>query len=262
MNVPRAAVLALSLAVLAAGCAGIPRGLSDLERTWAGAVVALPSLGAGEALVTTMDSRDMQNRLARLAEGARLPVVMYVHGCTGIGNYDFFRRLADLGFIVVAPDSFAREWRPLQCDPESHTGGFNVFVYDFRLAEISYALDRLWLRPWADWSRMVLTGASEGAVAVALYRGDEFRGRVVAQWTCGGAPHVRGLAAPPGEPLLAVVGADDPWYRDNPEDCGAYLGSRPGSFSLLISAGRGHDVFGDAGGMRAILDFILAAVTS
>ena len=259
MTASRATVLLL--AVLAAGCAGITGGLSDLERTWAGAVVALPSLGTGEALVTTMDSRDMQNRLARLPQGASLPVVVYAHGCTGIGNYDFFRRLADSGFVVVAPDSFAREWRPLQCDPESRTGGINVFVYDFRLAEISYALDRLWQRPWADWTRMVLAGASEGAVAVALYRGDEFRGRVIAQWTCGGAPHVRGLAATPGEAVLAVVGADDPWYCDNPGDCGAFLGSRSGSESLLIPAGRGHNVFGDAAGLQAILNFIRAAVT-
>lgn len=97
-----------------------------------------------------------------------------------------FRRLADAGFVVIAPDSLARRYRPLQCDPKTQTGGYNLFVYDFRQAEINYAVQRLLEMPWVASGNMFLVGTSEGGVATALYRGDEFRARVVTQWTCSG----------------------------------------------------------------------------
>jgi len=239
--------------------------LSDIERTWATAVVALPALSADAPLVSTMDSPAMTRRLALLADGEALPVVVYMHGCTGIGNLDFMRSLADEGFAVVAPNSFARSFRPLQCEPETKTGGFNVFVYDFRLTEISFALEKLWSAEWADWSRLVLAGASEGAVAVALYRGDEFNGRVIAQWTCSGAPLVAGIDAPLDEPIFAVVAADDPWYADlaegeEREDCSKYFEDRPESRSEIIHKPEAHNVFENAAIVEAMLYFLTAAV--
>ena len=68
-----------------------------------------------------------------------------------------------------------RVWRPMQCDPKTLTGGYNMFVFDFRMAEISYSLERLWLLPWVDHDRLALMGTSEGGVASALYRGNEFK---------------------------------------------------------------------------------------
>ena len=248
-------VLAVAAALLLAACAAVPAE-SDLQRTWSRAVVVLPPPLGGAPLVTRMDSPEMS---ARLAGGGRLPVVVYLHGCTGIGNYDLMRRVAESGLIVVAPDSFARTWRPLQCDPETRTGGYNLFVYDLRLAEAAYAVDRLWLAPWADVGRMALLGSSEGAVAAALYRGDEFRGRVIAQWTCSGAPHVAGIAAPPGEPVLAIVGADDPWYAANPGvDCGRFLADRPGSTAVVVPGAGGplHEILTDEAVQRQVVAFL------
>jgi dienelactone hydrolase len=255
-------ILALGLG----GCAQpLSLALSDIEKTWASAVVALPALSADAPLISTMDSPEMTKRLALLADGEALPVVVYLHGCTGIGNLDFIRSLADEGFAVVAPNSFARSFRPLQCEPETKTGGFNLFVYDFRLTEISFALEQLWFVEWADWSRMVLAGTSEGAVAVALYRGDEFKGRVIAQWTCNGAPFVAGLDAPSDEPIFSVVGADDPWYVDSAEgetreDCSKFFGDRPGSRSEFIYKPKAHNVFQNAAMVEAIIYFLTAAV--
>ena len=43
-----------------------------------------------------------------------LPVVVYLHGCTGIvdwHDYDWGRTLSSAGYIVVMPDSMAREGR-------------------------------------------------------------------------------------------------------------------------------------------------------
>jgi len=249
---------ALSLAACA-GISGVPAE-SDLQRTWSQAIVALPPLAAPEALMTRMGLPEMADRLGQLPADTKLPVVVYLHGCTGIGNFDLLHRIAQAGFAVVAPDSFARTWRPRQCDPETLTGGYNLFVYDFRLAEVAYALDRLWHAPWADRNRMVLVGSSEGAVAAALYRGDEFRGRVVAQWTCFGAPHVTGISAPPAEPVFALVGAEDPWYTANRgQSCAQFLAGRPTSSSHVVEgAGKPeHEVLAEPAVQQMVVEFLL-----
>ena len=262
----RLAVAALAMVSLAACEAVYSGGLSDIERTWEYAMVALPALGAEAPLLSRMNERDVAERLALLPEGETLPVAVYMHGCTGLSNTGFLLRLAEKGFAVVAPDSFARRYRPLQCDPGTKTGGYNVFVYDFRQAEISFALAQLWTKPWADYSRMVLAGTSEGAVAVALYRGDEFKGRVIAQWTCRGAPLVAGLAAPEGQRVFAVIGADDPWYPPPDGDefsaCGAYLEGRPGSQSLVVEGEGAHDVFEDSAVVARMVHFLAMAAAA
>jgi dienelactone hydrolase len=262
MRIAYGLVLALGLG----GCAQpLFPALSDIDLTWANAVVVLPALSEDDVLVSTMNSPEMNDRLAMLADGEALPIAVYMHGCTGIGGLKFLEKLADEGFAVIAPNSFARSFRPLQCDPETKSGGFNLFVYDFRMAEISFALEKLWYAEWADWSRMVLAGVSEGAVAVALYRGDEFNARVIAQWTCNGAPLVAGIDAPLDEPILAVVGADDPWYANLAEgeervDCSKYFDGRPGSRAEIIYKSEAHDVFENAAMVEAMVYFLTAAV--
>jgi len=254
--------VAVALALLVGGCAGgllDPR--SDLELTWDNAVIALPTQGSHAVQIDTIGGIDLAARLATLARGDKLPVVLYLHGCTGIGNYDFFATLADAGYVVIAPDSMARRFRPLQCEPESRTGGYNLFVYDFRQAEIGYALDRLSNLKAIDGRNLFLVGTSEGGVATALYHGDEFRARVIAQWTCTGVPRVRGIAAPSETPILAIVRAGDPWYEssrapDQAGDCGAFMMDRPGSRSIVLKGGEGHDVFAGPDNVRAILVFL------
>ncbi len=262
MNVSRRLLIAASVALtLVAGCASAPPGatteLSDIERTWVRGTVVLPPLGAGAPLRTTINSAAMGAHLQRLPAGAKLPVVVYVHGCTGLANFPFLDRLAESGFAVVAPDSFARRYRPLQCDPVTRTGGRHLFVYDFRMEEVAFALEQLWTERWADWNRMFLVGTSEGGVTAALYRGDEFKARVIAQWTCSGAPHVAGIAAPADEPILAVRGAQDPWYAPpNTGDCGDAFGLRPDSRSLVLDLPAGHDVFAEPAVVATITDFL------
>jgi dienelactone hydrolase len=233
---------------------------SDLARTFDRATVVLPR--AGEApLVARMGDRQLSAAVRELPASVRLPVVLYMHGCTGLEDLDPLSALARAGFAVVAPDSFARRFRPLQCRPSQRTGGENIFVFDFRLTEISYALHRLGQLDWVDRDRLFLVGTSEGGLAAALYRGDDFRARVITQWTCHGAPLVRGLAAPPDEPVLAIVRANDPWYDPSRTprqrgDCGAFMGERPRSRSVVLAEGNGHDVYRAPGVMQAILEFL------
>ena len=184
-----------------------------------------------------------------------------MHGCTGYGSLKPLQAFARAGFAVIAPNSFARRYRPLQCRPSEKTGGRNIFIYDFRLLEISYALQRMADFSWIANDRLFLVGTSEGGVAAALYRGEEFRARIIAQWTCHGLPFVRGLAAPEGEAVLAIVRSNDPWYQPDRTSgqlghCGSFFKTPDRSRSLIIDGGGGHDVWGHAGAMDAAIEFL------
>ena len=241
-----------------------PSGLfevdSDIARTFDGATIVLPRPG-DEPLVAGLDEPELWRDAAAALPGP-LPTVMYLHGCTGLRNLEPLKAMARAGYAVIAPDSFARRFRPLQCRPSERTGGDNVYVYDFRLAEVSYGLYRLAELSWVDRRRLVLMGVSEGGVAAALYRGDEFRGRIIAQWTCHGRPFVRGLAAGPDEAILAIVRTDDPWYdsartKDQAGDCGSFFGSRANSESLTLKGEDRHDVFDEPSVVHKLTAFLL-----
>jgi dienelactone hydrolase len=237
---------------------GLTEGGSDIARTFSQAFVLLPPARGEEVTVGKMSDADVRRKLS--AAGGRLPVMVYMHGCTGLQDPSVLAGFAKQGFVVVAPNSFARRFRPLQCRPSSRTGGENIFVFDFRLSELSYAVHRLRGMAWVDPDRMILFGVSEGGVAAALYRGNEFNGRIIAQWTCHGHPFVRGIAAPAGEPILAVVRKGDPWYdrartRGQEGDCGAFFGDRPRSRSIVLDGAPGHVVLRDPRVLAAMREF-------
>ena len=237
------------------------RYVSDVERTWIRGVVTLPAGVTGvEAVrgrvVTTITKVNNSNNT--------FPLVLYLHGCTGIGNFSFFDRLASRGYVVIAPDSFARRLRPRQCDPAKTRGGNNLFVYDFRSAEITYALERIESISWIDFDNLFLIGVSEGAVAAALFRGDVFNARVLAQWTCTGAPLIEGIDAPAHEAILSIVRENDPYYSSDNTiaqsgDCGTFLAGRQNSESVILPSltdSRDHDVFANEAGVDMILEFL------
>ena len=258
--------LPATFVLFVSGCAsGVPGGGADIERTWREALVVLPPATGAAAPVLVRQSRAALDRHVRkFPPGTRFPTVVFMHGCTGIGNLPFLEELGRQGYAVVAPDSFARRYRPLQCDPETSRGGRNLFVYDLRTAELTYALERLPEQQWVDLDNLFLIGASEGAVTAALFRGDVFNARVIAQWTCTGAPLVAGIDAPLRTPVLAIVREDDPYYAaaNTPGQqghCGLHMADRADSQSLVVRAGAGdkaHDVLGDPGAVAAILGFL------
>jgi len=236
----------------------VPEAESDIARTFDYAYVVMPPQGGSDTLATRMRAPALADYLAA-SRGERFATVLFLHGCDGLAGLNPLRAMARRGFAVVAPDSLARRFRPLQCDPATRTGGQNQYVYDFRAAEISYALQRLRRLPWVDQRRLFLVGHSEGGLAAAQFRGDAFRARVIAEWTCQGASQVAGLSAPPDEPVLAVVRANDPWYRQaggQGGDCGSFLGPRPRSRSIVLRRGDLHDVLSDAEGIGPILEFL------
>jgi len=258
--------VALLGALALASCAsGLPSGDADIVRTWQQALIVLPPADPGAAPLMVRNSSSAHERhMRRLPPRTRYPTVVFMHGCTGIGNIAFLEELGRLGFAVIAPDSFARRFRPLQCEPGTQRGGRNLFVYDFRSAELTYALGRLPELPWVDLDDLFLIGASEGGVTAALFRADVFNARVIVQWTCTGAPLVAGIDAPLRTPILAIVRENDPFYApaNTPGQqghCGLYMPDRPGSQSLVVGAAQGeaaHDVLSDAGAAAAVIAFL------
>ncbi len=254
--------LLIGVAWLAVGCSAIDLDAkrSDVERTWYGGWIALPGAAYQRPTIGLISTLDVSAELGKRAPSRRWPVVLYLHGCTGLGDSVFLTRLAAAGYVVVAPDSMARRSRPLQCDPVKKRGGLNRFVYDFRMTELSFALHMLRRQPWVDTGNLFLVGASEGGVAAALYRGDAFNARVITQWTCHGAPLVNGIGASPSTPVLAIVRSDDPWYdaehtKAQGGDCGSFIDNRPGSASI-VADGQIHDVMSDRELFARILEFL------
>jgi len=233
---------------------------SDIARSFDQAVLVLPGAEEEPLVIGTAADPAVAARLQQIAASRPLPFVLYMHGCTGLENLAPLKALAREGFAVLAPDSFARRYRPLQCRPSQRQGGENVFVFDFRLTEISYAIHRLARAGWIDNRYLYLVGVSEGAVAVALYRGDVFRARVISQWTCHGNPYVRGVAGPDDLPVLAIVSAQDPWYRREmgaiQGDCGDFIAGRRRSRSIVLTDVAGHDVMNDARVQEMIAEFL------
>jgi dienelactone hydrolase len=218
----RAIVLLLALASIGANAqtpvvapAGQVKGTATVHddasaaAAMAGAQVALPASATGGAL---FEGRyDMAPRQVQ----ARVPVVVFLHGSSGLGLKaigEWQRWLAGLGIASIAPDSFALR------DRVTYTSPVDVEVYErihaLRASEIALALKALVTTPWADMSRLVLAGTSEGATAVARYAGGGFAGRVIYSWSCENNYFVKdaATAATEGRPVLNIISASDPFF--------------------------------------------------
>ncbi|GAB5469247.1 MAG: hypothetical protein Kilf2KO_22770 [Rhodospirillales bacterium] len=212
---------------------------AELARTFDAAWVFLPDEGpTGYRRVTVAT---LEKVLTETAQEAPWPVVVYAHGCSGHwrATQETGRALARAGFLVVAPDSFARLDKPVSCTTNPIRGGLHRAVLGWRQAEMAHAIDRVRALPGLDRDAVFLMGHSEGGITAATFTGRPLAGRVVEGWTChAGWPEYKGLAAPAGEPVLSLVGEDDPWFRLPilSGDCGAFMTERPESRSLVLRA--------------------------
>lgn len=154
--------------------------------------------------------------LANAPKDARVkvPVVVFLHGSSGlelkaIGEWQLW--LASLGVASIAPDSFALPDRITYKSPI----GKDVYekIHALRASEIPLALTALRATPWADTSRMVLAGTSEGGPAVARYVGNEFAGRMLYSWSCENNYFVQGhRTAAIAQPVLNVMSSTDVFF--------------------------------------------------
>ncbi|SLN63332.1 dienelactone hydrolase family protein [Oceanibacterium hippocampi] len=254
----------LAVAILA-GCAGSQASDSgsdadELLRTWEGAQIYLP----GPRPRSGVRIRDVDLAAYEPSDGA-VPVIVHAHGCTGLSraSAEFGYRMAKAGFLVIEPDSFARSYKPRSCDGPRAKGGFHRGVLGWRHAEIDHALKKVRELPFVDRDNVFLAGHSEGAIATATYEGEVVSGRIIEGWTChAGWPEYRGLAAPADEPVLALLGEDDPWFRGRAVltgDCGAFMrgaGQRSIVYRAPSPLADQHWLSFDEGVRAEILDFL------
>ncbi|PPR78814.1 MAG: hypothetical protein CFH01_00770 [Alphaproteobacteria bacterium MarineAlpha2_Bin1] len=247
--------------ILCTGCTSA-NYYSDIELTWKKALLFIPGQINNS---TKTNLRVEQIETKEIEFKNKMPLLLYLHGCTGLGDGTFPRKLSSIGVVVIAPDSFARSYRPMQCDPRTKKGGENLFIYDFRSAELTYALEKIAEIKWIDFDNLFLFGVSEGAVTASLFRGNVFNGRIIAQWTCTGAPLVEGIDAPKNEPILAIVKENDPYYASNNTksqegNCGNFMYDRLNSKSIILKNLLGedpHDVLDSDQSFSEIKDFII-----
>jgi dienelactone hydrolase len=179
--------------------------------------------------------------LANLAGDKKIPLVIYLHGCDGLN----FQSYADIdlllrnGYAVLAPDSFARKYKPQSCDPRTYTGGLHRGVLDFRLAEAGYAHEATKNLPWVDKRNIFMMGFSEGGITTAKYPNSGLAGRIILGWTCrSGWFEYVGISGPRDEPILAIVASNDPWFRNSWTygNCGSSMLFRENAESIVIEA--------------------------
>lgn len=238
-------------------------GPAAIERTWERAHFYLPAdanpLGTG-VLGGQRDLGSVVRALDELAKGGLRPVVVYLHGCGGFGNSGSFNAgmLAEAGFVVVGPDSFARPKRVKTCDSKTHSraGPEGIYrnVIAWRLEELERALKGLRELPWVDWNNIFLFGHSQGSNAVAAYEGNVFKGRVMSGTRCSTGYH-----GPAAEPALAVYSENDPWRKGRPIKCVEYVGKT--GMQVLGLAGKLHVVARDPEARARILAFLGGLMT-
>ena len=198
----------------------------ELARTWSGSRVYLP--GVSRRNYTSLSSLAVNFREGK--EG-QFPLIIYLHGCNGFwwGTAQRVNLFTQLGFAVIAPDSFARHTKPVSCVPSKEKGGLHRGVLLLRQAEAIYTLSRARLLPWVDKNMIILFGFSEGGITVATLSPAQASGvhaRIIEGWGCHASwPEYVGMNAPSRQPVLAMVANNDPWFRhpDLRGHCGKFL---------------------------------------
>ena len=246
-----ALALGLTLLALGVGFAGPAAAQSaaaagSVDPTWQRARVAIPSGGGLERAVFG-DWRDpvVQRAVAKLAPESPLPAVIYLHGCSGIGPEGEAVRvlLMEWGFAVFQPNSFARPARRANCSASSQITALAPEAHEFRQQELENSLTQVRALDWIDPARIFVMGFSEGGMALAGYGGGDLAGAIITGWHCAGRGRFAGLSLGPGVPVLAILGAADPWYQHKQgRHCGEYFSGRAGPARSLVLAGNGHEI--------------------
>ena len=196
----------------------------------------------------------------KIAVDKKYPVVIYLHGCTGITQHDYQwgKFISDLGFIVVQPNSLSRPNSKVTCDSVNHksdTGMAAGKALMFRLQEIKYTLDQIKASEWADVSNVYLMGHSQGGAATALNK-NEFKGLIISSWTCN-HPILGGIKSDKNIPVLAILYDNDPWYTsmDFKGDCSDKAQDRA-KFTQLNLSGKYHGTYNNISAREEVKKFL------
>ena len=248
----------IAAALTLPGCQSLPNNDAGPQASWRSAAVGVPDVYADGIDDRCPCSRSWEGCYGLVSEGCldrmtsrrKLPVVVFMHGCTG-PDAATVKHFALLGYITVAPNSFAESRRTTAC---AAAGSDDQSTLHRRSGEARHAAERLGALPWVDRSKLVLAGFGEGGMTAALYGGDEFGARIVLGWSCNeGSDASEGLRGVPSHPARAVTRAQDPSKKAYPADCGPFLGKQPHSTSIV-----GRDVLQQATTWNALTSFLRA----
>ena len=216
---------------------------SDVARSWNAALVLTP----GDPNPKTP---------ADLSGDHKRPVVLYMHGCGGINEENdlpWIKYVASLGFVVVAPDRFARADKEPSCWPDH-----SARVLAMRHEDLDYALGRIKSSAWADPLNTFVMAFSEGADTVAESRISGVRGVVLSSWTCG---HVKEIAVAEGVPVLSVMWDEAArWHFWHKHTCADDFAGRAG-FQNVTLHGKGHATYAEASAREAVAQFLRGHLT-
>lgn len=137
-------------------------------------------------------------------------VILYLHGCNGLhpGNAAsiWFAHLQSLGFLIIAPDSFADPRPGELCG--WHLDRASGPIQKIRQRQAEVALQRI--RAAYPDAPLFVWGHSEGG-GVALALDDAFDGVLVTGDDCGWGSE-RPINLPESTPVLVVVGTRDSYF--------------------------------------------------
>ena len=214
----------------------------EIKRTWDAALVRVPT-GQGSSKWSNFD--ELQ---AQYGDGSRtFPTAIYMHGCSGIwpGTLRRIEFLANSGFLVIAPASMARQKYARSCNTATSEGGLYRDVLRMRQFDAGYAIENAKTLSFVDAGNMALIGLSEGGIVAATFEPRSERQKVAARviegWTCNaGWYEYDGVNAPEDEPVLSLVGEQDPWFQDiwTKGDCTDALHPSNGSLSVGYRSGK------------------------
>ncbi len=176
----------------------------------------------------------------------RVPVVLFMHGSSGLGLKaigDWQQWLATQGVASLAPDSFVLAGRVTYKSPVDKDSYERIHA--MRASEIAPALAALKAAPWADVQRLVLAGTSEGAVPVARHGGNDFAAKIMFAWSCETNYFVQAprSAFSAEQAVLNIISSTDPFFsRSNSwlgaaeaqGHCGAALKGLPKAAVVLV----------------------------
>ena len=227
----------------------------ELNRTWDNALVSINyGIIAIEHILNILQKGKAFDEIPK---GIKLPTIIYLHGCNGMksGTGGQITYLSGIGYAVIAPDSFAREYRPNACFSNSTSESLSDEVVYMREEEIKYAAEQLRKLDWVDQKNVFLIGQSEGGMAVAAYPKGEFKARIVIGTVCS-----KGIWAPANTPILNINSKEDPvlTFNGGSDNCG-----RQGykNLKMMLIPGSSHDVIVYPEAREEISDFLKRNIT-
>lgn len=148
----------------------------------------------------------------------KVPSVIFVHGSGGINPEikKFQRWMAnELSIASITLDSYQLPDRMTYSSPIAKEDYEKIHA--LRASELKAAVDFLRKQSWFD-GRFVIAGTSEGAVAVARYKGSadvpQEKGRIIYSWSCENNYHVEThrTAVPDTVPVLNIMSKTDKYF--------------------------------------------------